>query len=97
MAYTPNPTWVDGTTGGTPITAATLHRRRRRGRRRGLRWARWQAGPRGAYYGRDGGIGLVTSSSNNAHKVWDMHAATTRPPLRYPSSYRRVSGVWRPA
>lgn len=42
-------------------------------------------------------IGLVTSSTNNAHKVWDMHAAATRPPLRYPSSYRRVSGVWRPA
>ena len=24
MAYTPNPTWVDGAAGGTPITAATL-------------------------------------------------------------------------
>ena len=24
MAYTPNPTWVDGQAGGTPITAAAL-------------------------------------------------------------------------
>lgn len=24
MAYTPNPTWVDGQAGGTPITAASL-------------------------------------------------------------------------
>lgn len=55
MAYTKNPTWVDGTAGGTPITAATLQH------------------------------------------IEDGIAAATRPPLRYPSSYRRVSGVWRPA
>ena len=29
--------------------------------------------------------------------IEDGIAAATRPPLRYPSSYRRVSGVWRPA
>lgn len=55
MAYTKNPTWVDGTGGGTPITAASLQH------------------------------------------IEDGIAAATRPPLRYPSSYRRVSGVWRPA
>ena len=42
---------------------------------------------------------VVTDRGGRAtlQHIEDGIAAATRPPLRYPSSYRRVSGVWRPA
>lgn len=124
MAYTPNPTWVDGAAGGTPITAATLQHIED-----GIAAA--AAAADAASDGLDGkqalgvpitvamaAAGSILFQSANGDgsfparvtsrtdvRVWwfgnasttSAHAAATRPPLRYPSSYRRVSGVWRPA
>lgn len=103
MAYTPNPTWVDGAAGGTPITAATLQHIED-----GIAAA--AAAADAASDGLDGKqalgvpitVAMAASGSSPPRPTTRTRCGTCtppppRPPLRYPSSYRRVSGVWRPA